>query len=618
MKPYKWRTRNSGYVYVDSATGSDTFGDGTMNNPYQSLGKAWRGHKTTPGVIVCRGTFCEDMADGYHGITIRGDYYGAATFDGNDEYTMYGFTTPNMIFLNCAPGNYGTNVYSGSPVLAGVGRAYYANGVGAADHVYGVAASSVSMRACAPYWGAIGGNGACMRVGVVSPKPNPQYPFWFVTAGGDTVSRFSVYDVPREHRVVQLYRGTNIFARSIFGKCAFFANDQLTFRNCTFASDCTWWNGNEEFVPTGETSDERIESLRAWMAEVVPTAAHRLTFDNCRLLSRSSREIWNNPDEGDLTLRYEACDEELLNPGEGYRGAFPPAINIPIMSDSQGVPNTWDETTACGIISVAGNAIVIGDGSGNMEGEIKSKVIVANPDDTAISGIFAQYANQMQSAGILLGEEKINGAQYRAGETLPIGRYRMSGGAVIYNGVYLAATDVLVVSAEGTTFADDDEASPAVATAIEDANEIDYMWLRSSVVQVFIRASDGLRAGGQYVNVMGKPITYRGRVIANGESFEAANDSDTFVCDGDPDYRVAAVFDDSRVPSEPWIPAQLWGAYFADKIGNAYQKDTEGKYLGSGNWRSWLPTSEGGVSGTTFRTPAHARYIQLRIKATKA
>ncbi|HPQ79284.1 MAG TPA: hypothetical protein PLG47_02410, partial [Candidatus Dojkabacteria bacterium] len=83
-KPYKWR--KSGGVYVDSATGSDLWGDGTSDNPYQSLGKAWRGTASKPNRIICRGRFCESMADGNHYCYIEGDYYGAAVFDGADYY----------------------------------------------------------------------------------------------------------------------------------------------------------------------------------------------------------------------------------------------------------------------------------------------------------------------------------------------------------------------------------------------------------------------------------------------------------------------------------------------------------------------------------------------------
>ena len=120
MKPYLWRTRNASYVYVDSMTGDDLGGDGTMANPYKTLGKAYRGRSAAPGTIVCRGRFCEDMADGNHSTTIRGDYMGAAVFDGEGAFLIYGFGHSNMIIENCAPATYDLVVHTGSglPVSA--------------------------------------------------------------------------------------------------------------------------------------------------------------------------------------------------------------------------------------------------------------------------------------------------------------------------------------------------------------------------------------------------------------------------------------------------------------------------------------------------------------------
>ena len=89
----KWRTGSSGVEgtatrYVDSATGSDYFGDGTRANPYQSIGKAYRVSSTRPNLIVCRGRFSEMLADGNHAWESRGDDYGAATFDGAGYYVL--------------------------------------------------------------------------------------------------------------------------------------------------------------------------------------------------------------------------------------------------------------------------------------------------------------------------------------------------------------------------------------------------------------------------------------------------------------------------------------------------------------------------------------------------
>jgi hypothetical protein len=122
-----WRTSNGG-TYVDSFIGDDYNGDGTAQNPYQSLGRAWRGSSGKPGTITCRGYFAEDMADGNHAATIQGDYYGAAVFDGLSTYMLYGFRHTKMIIKNLPlSGDFSVNTRAD---LAGVGSAYNADYAG--------------------------------------------------------------------------------------------------------------------------------------------------------------------------------------------------------------------------------------------------------------------------------------------------------------------------------------------------------------------------------------------------------------------------------------------------------------------------------------------------------
>ena len=121
-----WRTNNGG-IYVDSFIGDDYNGDGTAQNPFQSLGRAWRGYTSYTGshdsiIITCRGYFTEDMADGNHDATIQGDYYGAAVFDGLSTYMLYGFRHTKMIIKNLPlSGNFNVDA---SADLAGVGSAF--------------------------------------------------------------------------------------------------------------------------------------------------------------------------------------------------------------------------------------------------------------------------------------------------------------------------------------------------------------------------------------------------------------------------------------------------------------------------------------------------------------
>lgn len=155
-----WRTSNGG-TYVDSFIGDDYNGDGTAQNPYQSLGRAWRGSSSKPSTITCRGYFAEDMADGDHAATIQGDYYGAAVFDGLSTYMLYGFRHTKMIIKNLPlSGNFSVNTRAD---LAGVGSASYAVSAGDAYVHYGTAVSGLSGRSCfvqnSPvYIGCIGGH----------------------------------------------------------------------------------------------------------------------------------------------------------------------------------------------------------------------------------------------------------------------------------------------------------------------------------------------------------------------------------------------------------------------------------------------------------------------------
>ena len=134
-KQFKWRTAVSGtegvsHVFIHEL-GSNEFGDGTRQNPYQTL-DYWN-HRSTPSRVTCIGTFSCPMLNGNHACTIEGDYYGAATFDGKGLYCIYGFTLKNMRVINTGIEGIGP----GS--LSGVGRASNAGYVGRVDSVGGVA-----------------------------------------------------------------------------------------------------------------------------------------------------------------------------------------------------------------------------------------------------------------------------------------------------------------------------------------------------------------------------------------------------------------------------------------------------------------------------------------------
>jgi hypothetical protein len=249
-------------------------------------------------------------------------------------------------------------------------------------------------------------------------------------------------------------------------------------------------------------------------------------------------------------------------------------------------------------------------------GEILSKVLVTNPDKISISGLFAQYASKYQNYGVRASSHSPEGEKYYNGATLPEGRYIARNGAMLCDDTYISEGGIIVVTSEGATLtiAEEEQAKGAYASEILDSNTDDCMYLRTCpTAYATPKATDGLQKGATYLNIYNKPITYRGRTIVQNESFVAENDDDTFVCEGDADYRIGAIFDDSRVPSQPWIPAAMWGEYFAGKVGNVYQTDSEGEYLGSGNYLCYFNTANGGYSQSLVKQRAQARYIQLKF-----
>ena len=70
------------------------------------------------------------------------------------------------------------------------------------------------------------------------------------------------------------------------------------------------------------------------------------------------------------------------------------------------------------------------------------------------------------------------------------------------------------------------------------------------------------------------------------------------------------MFDDTRVPSVEWCPAQLFGEYFVAKSGGAIQKDAYDIPLSSGNYMSYQ--TSGLLKSTMDR-----RYVQFAIKVKR-
>ena len=613
MKPYLWRTRNTGYVYVDSMTGDDLGGDGTMENPYKTLGKAYRGRSATPGTIVCRGRFCEDMADGNHSTMIRGDYMGAAVFDGEDAFIIYGFGHANMIIENCAPATYDLVVHTGSGLLAGVGRANYAGLVGIAHYVCGVAGSSAIVGKSPLYMGCIGGNTAVSYLAVWSPKMSGTTKLWY--GGNGSVTHVTVYDVPIEKRKKggQLQK----FTASVFAKCDFFADEPLVFEECLFAADCRWVMADgEELDQEGTSGQERLDLLLGEMAAREIAEENRPKFINCEFSAQTSAELFNNADVGDLTLKPTS---DAVRAGRRYYGALAPALNLPILEDSTGVAGSWDEQSANGILQVSGGAICLDESSADTAGEIVSKIVKIDTAKMSITAVLTKYGSKWGTHGVHLSEAPVMGVKYSAGDILPPGRY-LAQGDIVYKNTNYPYGSVVGVTDEDTTFMSDAaEGTGAQLVEIKDPNITDVCYLRSTpAIFAMIKSADGLQRGGVYYNFGTKPVQYRGRTIAPGESFVAANSTDKFTPPaGMPSYQIGVMFDDSRVPTQEWIPAQFFGEYFVYKVNGVIQLDDEGQPISSGNSLSYQPKAQGGYSDVLRKSVMTERYCQFKIIASK-
>ena len=631
----RWRTGPSGTegistVYADSRFGSDLFGTGTRANPYQSLGKAYRATSSRPARIICRGRFSEMLADGNHACEISGDYYGAATFDGAGYYLIYGFTHNNLIIVNTGVGTYDLAVHTGSEAFAGVGRAHAASGVGGAYDVYGVAGSSVMIDRASHYWGCIGGTSACKYVGVSRPRRNETHRIWIGGNGNDVVLGHStVYGCVIEDRMKKQSPAnyTATCASTIFAEFALIANDiKVNYTSCLFAADARWYyltgahggTGTVIELPlSGTTSAERqaslLEQLNAKYEEYSVAEASRYipVFKDCIFSTQTSEEIFNNPSKQDFTLR-EGSDA-IINESV-YLGAFPPALNVPILDDSTGVVGSWDELSASGCITVADDTICLDETSTSMSGEILSKIVKINPANYQLNGIFAHCIDKFTDYCAYLNRQQITGASYSAGETLPIGVYIVKG-SVIYQENNISNNSILVVSENNTTFADDNYTSQLIE--VLHPNTMDVVYIRArSTIYAKIKASDGLERGGIYLNIGNKNVTYHGREYAPGESFVAKYDNETFTCD-DAAYEVGIMFDDSRVPTSEWVPARMFGEYFVMKQSGAIRLDANGIPVSSGNYLAYQTTANGGFSDQLRKSIISQAYVQFAIFVNK-
>lgn len=641
-KAYFWRTVINDAVYVDSNSGDDINGDGTQQNPYQTLGKAYRTSTVKPRIIICRGYFSEDMADGNHACNIYGEYPGAAIFDGNEQYTLYGFTTYNMIIKNCIPGNATMTVYSNNSLYAGVGRAAYAAGVGAADgaaYFPGLLGSLNIVLNCGMYFGHVGGSGSNNVIS--NPRHNSTYPIFL---WGNTLPKNNcIHGIKKEDRTKSKNSTAtgNNFYDSIFTDVAFYINDHIQFSNCYFDNDCIWWDNNteEQIIIEGNTSEEKIAFLENKMKELGAENTN-CTFIDCVFIDKNASQIYNNHELGDFTTKPNSGIPSTV-------GAFGPALNVAIKDikelDSNGddVTNMWDPGSATGLIKIEDNQIVLNENTDADYGEVCTGIIEVDPEKFNIKSLYTELATQFNKHIILNklsthpdiaypNSNPIIGNTIKIGEPIPIGKYIVKGN-LLYNGMPYKEDDILTIILPDTTFErDPDRESNNTPSLLEllDPNIEAAVYMRgfSSILNVEQGDHFELEENGVYVVLEqggsiyaeDSPLTrdfYKGSVIegVNSKYINLPNRySEIWGFNGKSKLgRLASLNND-------WIPCQSNGGLFIVREGNGIKRDEDNVPLGSGNPNSYQSNSNRGQVKSGYKdVPLNYKYQQFKIVAKK-
>lgn len=606
-KKYVWKTQSSGYCYVDANTGDDINGDGTMQNPFRSLGRATRG--TTKDDIVCRGVFSEDLADGWP-KTVWADYFGAAFFDGKEQFIILS-RERDMIIRDCCDISTGLDISAKDKyIYAGVSTCEFIS-KGDSMCPTGVVSNSPIRL------GTLGKIDTTSSGSVIiSPKYSPISRYKINIFANTVSNRATLYDVPND----KIQKDSEIRQRKIINTYIFskfsvpLKNTPRDFKNCLFDRDCEFWYGDKKIELGDSYGEERLNLILAAMDEWNVPVSSRPTFTDCIFSNQGAYELFNDPDNYDFTLKLTS---DAVLPNGGYIGAMPPAIHVPILDNSTGKAETWDETTASGVVSIQNNEICYDPTLEESRGEILSKVLTLDTSKLSLSAIYAICFNNWAAQNIAISEEAYLGDTYTTADTLPIGKYVVRGNGVIYTNSNYYNGDIVTVSEDGTTFAVE-EGQSATLQAVIEPNIENVCYVRTSpTAYAYIKASEGLQRGGTYLNNGNKNITYRGRTIVPKESFVAVNDTDTFSCDGDAEYKIAVIFDDTRVPSQEWFSSLLFGESFVWKNKGVVQVDAEGNSISSGNPLSYANKANGGYSDLLTKTPINQQYVQFRISVSK-
>lgn len=570
--------------------------------------------QTAPsGDIICRGLFSDNLPAGPHTANINADYYGAAVWDGQNLYSIYGYRHNNMIFINSAV----------STLYVGVGGASFGGNVGNANYVYGLAGSPAFVDNCCLYWGVVGGY--MVNFAVYSRiKPNANYLVSLGSyCGAITWSEnLTVYGITKTsmRKSITTGAGKGFYYRySLFSEVAIYLDQAGTFDRCMFSADCTFWIGDNQFTPTGSTDADKLQSIVTALEGIAGTpGTDKVIITNtgatqCRFTSDTAADLFNNVTVQDYTLKL-GCDAVLSTTDSlyvsgvfTYFGALKPSLNVPILADSSGVVGSWDERTATGVLSVPADNIMQLDIS-DTEGlsEIMTKVITINNQLIVIDGIKAMMIPKMNDRYYMEDRVMVVDTPIYRNTELALGRYIVRGASLTYGGATYNIGDIVYVSAAGTSFTAGDD-TPYVLT-ISDPNIWNCIHVRATtVIYATVAVGGALQDGGIYLNYGNENITYQTRTIVPGESFMAVGSADSFT--GTAGYLIGIVFDDTRVPAATWIPALCFDEYFNGIYGTQQVVDDDDRPASCGNPKAWVEP----LKSSYTKELLNSTYFQLKV-----
>lgn len=625
-RSYTWRTASSGTegtttVFVDSYIGNDEQGLGTRVSPYKTLTKAWTAKSTKPTTIVCRGLFSEQITTGNHSCKIAGDYYGAAIFDGQEKYLVYGFTIEKMIILNAYTDS-SISVHTGAVAFRGVGRADLATHVGNASLAYGLASSPALVGNSGLYIGIVGGNTA--NRDIVYWKPFVSEDCYLLSIGAQyspCLQNCTIYgagldenDNPTLIRKSPCSGGYYKVNASIFSKSAIVLNTpiKLDYTDCLFTSDCKYYyfmgtDATSEYIEIsleGVAKEERGQYLLTRLQEIYTEKKiasgqqYMPKFTNTVFSDQSAEEIFNNPEQCDMTL-IPNSDADIVDEKK-YIGALPPAKNIPIRDDSTGIKEAWDERSASGCVIVDDNKIWIDPNSSSNVGSILSKIITINPREIQLNAIYSIMPSKWGK--YIVGSNEGN-AVYLPTEIAADGA-SLTGLFLVKEG---SATIGDLTYNEGEAFTANGQSVTGGGIVVEvlepNAGDVLYCRCRSAIYKI-VEAGATLTKGATYLNISGGDATYHGRTIADSESFVCMVAGEVAPC------KLGVMFDEDGVPSSEWVPARFWDEYFVCKENGAIKYDAYGIPYSSANNRSYS-------QGTLYKSTLDRKFIQFKIEVTK-